>query len=101
MPDPAISLDSGSCRLTLPNMSVKNSREPRNHLEPRRNLVVDWNAVVLTKLDLVGPMVGANYRGFMTRFESTGAHGCDEQWSARDMMVYTGSGLLADKNPTS
>jgi hypothetical protein len=34
-------LDSGSCRLRSPNLSVINSRDPRNHLEPGRNLVVD------------------------------------------------------------
>jgi hypothetical protein len=53
------------------------------------------------KLNLVGPTVDTNCRGFMTRFESTGAHECDEQWNARDTRVYTGSGILADKNHTS
>jgi hypothetical protein len=38
---------------------------------------------------------------FMTRFESTGAHGCGQQWYARDMRVYTGSGLRENKNPMS
>jgi hypothetical protein len=33
------------------------------------------------------------------RFKSRGAHGCGEQWNARDMRVYTGSGLHEDKNP--
>jgi hypothetical protein len=41
VPDPATLLNSGSCRLRFPNLSVKNSRESRNHLEPGRNLVVD------------------------------------------------------------
>jgi hypothetical protein len=38
---------------------------------------------------------------FMTRFESRGAHGCGEQWHARDTRVYTGLGLREDENPTS
>jgi hypothetical protein len=38
---------------------------------------------------------------FMTRFESSGTHGCDEQWNMRDMRVYIGSGLLEDNSPTS
>jgi hypothetical protein len=80
-------LNSGSWRLKFPNLSVKNSRESRNHLEPGRNLVVDWNIIVLTKLDLVSPTVGTNCRGFATRFERWGAHGSDEQWDARDTMV--------------
>jgi hypothetical protein len=37
----------------------------------------------------------------MTRFEGRGAHGCDEQWNARDTRVYTGSGLPKDNSPTS
>jgi hypothetical protein len=37
----------------------------------------------------------------MTRFESRGAQGCEEQWNARDTTVYTGSGLHEDKNPMS
>jgi hypothetical protein len=37
----------------------------------------------------------------MTRFESRGAHGCGEQWNARDMRVYIGSGLREFKNLTS
>jgi hypothetical protein len=32
----------------------------------------------------------------MTRFESRGAHGCEEQWHTRDTRVYTGSGLRGD-----
>jgi hypothetical protein len=36
----------------------------------------------------------------MTRFKSRGAHGCDEQWNARDMRVYIGSGLPEDNGPT-
>jgi hypothetical protein len=36
---------------------------------------------------------------FMTRFESSGTHGCDEQWNMRDMRVYIGSGLLEDNSP--
>jgi hypothetical protein len=39
--------------------------------------------------------------GFMTRFESRGAHGYGEQWNARDTSVYIGSGLYEDKNHTS
>jgi hypothetical protein len=35
--------------------------------------------------------------GFTTRFESMGAHGCEEQWYARDTMIYTGSSLREDK----
>jgi hypothetical protein len=38
---------------------------------------------------------------FMTRFESSGAHGCDEQWNVMDMRVYTGSSLSEDNIPTS
>jgi hypothetical protein len=38
---------------------------------------------------------------FMMRFESRGAHECEEQWYARDTRVYIGSGLRGDKNPTS
>jgi hypothetical protein len=38
---------------------------------------------------------------FMTRFESRGAHGCDEQWNVRDMRVYIGPGLPKDNRPTS
>jgi hypothetical protein len=37
----------------------------------------------------------------MTRFESRGAHECGEQWNARKMRVYKGSGLCEDKNPSS
>jgi hypothetical protein len=37
----------------------------------------------------------------MTRFESRGAHGCDEQWNTTDTRVYTGSGLPEVNNPTS
>jgi hypothetical protein len=44
---------------------------------------------------------GAGVLWFMTRFESRGAHGCGEQWNARDTRVYTGSGLREEKNPTS
>jgi hypothetical protein len=38
---------------------------------------------------------------FLTRFENRDAHGREEQWNARDMMVYTGSSLRDDKNPMS
>jgi hypothetical protein len=38
---------------------------------------------------------------FMTRFESRGDHGCEEQCHARDMRFYTGSNLGEDKNRTS
>jgi hypothetical protein len=34
----------------------------------------------------------------MTRFDSRDAHGCGEQWNARDTRVYTGSSLHEDKN---
>jgi hypothetical protein len=51
-------------------------------------------------LDLVGPMVGANYHGSMIGFERGGAHGSDEQWDARDTRVQTGLGLLVDNNRT-
>jgi hypothetical protein len=37
---------------------------------------------------------------FMT-LESSGAHGCGEQWNVRDTRVYTSSGLREDKNTTS
>jgi hypothetical protein len=37
----------------------------------------------------------------MTRFESRGAHGCDEQWNARDTGVYTGLVLPEDNTRTS
>jgi hypothetical protein len=72
VPDPVTLLNSSSCRLRLPNLLVKNSREPRNPLQPGRNLVADWNAIVLMKLDLVSPMVGTNCHGFMTGFERGG-----------------------------
>jgi hypothetical protein len=80
-------LNFGSCRLWFLNLSVKNSREPKNHLEPGRNLVVDWNVIALMKLDLVSPMVGTNYHGFMTGFESRGAHRGKEQLNAMSMRV--------------
>jgi hypothetical protein len=38
---------------------------------------------------------------FMTRFASRRAHGCDEQWNARDTRVYIGSSLSEDNSPTS
>jgi hypothetical protein len=78
MPDPATSLDSNPYRLRFPNLSVKNSMESRNHIISGRNLVVDSKAIALMKLDLMGPMVDANYHGFATRFESRGAHRCEE-----------------------
>jgi hypothetical protein len=53
------------------------------------------------KLDLVSPTMGANCHGFTTGFESSGAHGYEEQWNMRDTRVYIGSGLLADKNTMS
>jgi hypothetical protein len=87
MPDLTTLLNLGSCRLRYPNLSVINLRDPRNHLESGRNLVVDWNAIALTKLDLVSPTVGANYHGFTTGFESRGAHACEEQWNVRDTRV--------------
>jgi hypothetical protein len=40
------------------------------------------------KLDLMSPMVGANYRGFMMRFERGGAHRSDEQWDTRHDILY-------------
>jgi hypothetical protein len=39
------------------------------------------------KLDLVGPMVGASYQRFVTRFEGGGPHGSDEQWEARETRI--------------
>jgi hypothetical protein len=47
MPDLMTSRDSGSCRLRSPNLSAMKRRDPRTHLEPKRNLV-DWNAIDLT-----------------------------------------------------
>jgi hypothetical protein len=41
MPDLETSRDSGSCRLRSPNLSVMNRRDPKNRLEPGRNMVVD------------------------------------------------------------
>jgi hypothetical protein len=41
VPDLATSLDFGSCRLRSQNLSVIDSRDPKNHLEPGRNLVAD------------------------------------------------------------
>jgi hypothetical protein len=38
---------------------------------------------------------------FMTRLESRGAHGCEEQWHIRDTRVYIGLGLREDENSTS
>jgi hypothetical protein len=40
-------------------------RDPITHLEPGRNLVVDWNAIALTKLDLVSPTVDVNCHDFL------------------------------------
>jgi hypothetical protein len=37
----------------------------------------------------------------MTKIESSGAHGCEEQWYAMDTRFYMGSGLHEDKNLTS
>jgi hypothetical protein len=37
--------------------------------------------------------------GFMTKLESRGDHGYEEQWYIMDMRVYTGSDLREDKNP--
>jgi hypothetical protein len=39
------------------------------------------------KLDLVSPMVGTNCHGFVTRFDSRGAHEYEEQWNTRDKRV--------------
>jgi hypothetical protein len=83
VPDPVTLPNFGSCRLRFPNLSIKNSSEPRNHLELGRNLVVNGNAIALMKLDLMSPTVGANCHGF----ESGGAHGCYEQWNMRDTRV--------------
>jgi hypothetical protein len=63
VPDLTTSHDSGSWRLGSPNLSATKGRDLRTHLEPERNLVVDRNAIALKKLNLVSPMVGANYRG--------------------------------------
>jgi hypothetical protein len=41
VPDLATLLSSGSYRLRFPNLLVKNSREPKNHLKSVRNLVID------------------------------------------------------------
>jgi hypothetical protein len=41
VPIPATSGDSGSCKLRSPNLSSMKSRDPRTHLEPGRNLLVD------------------------------------------------------------
>jgi hypothetical protein len=60
VPDPVTSLDTSSCKFRSPNLSVINSRDARNYLEPGRNLVVDCNAIALTKLDVVSPTVGVN-----------------------------------------
>jgi hypothetical protein len=40
-------------------------------------------------------------RGFTTRFDSRGAHGCEEQCHARGTRVYTGPGLREDSSPPS
>jgi hypothetical protein len=37
----------------------------------------------------------------MTRIESRGAHGYEEQWNTRDTRVYTGSTFCEEKNPMS
>jgi hypothetical protein len=49
----------------------------------------------------MGPMLGANCYCSTTRFESAGAHRCEEQRHARDTRVYTGSVLHEDKDHTS
>jgi hypothetical protein len=90
--DLATLLNSGSCRLRFLNLSVKNTREPINHLVPGRNMVVDLNAIVLTKLDLVSPTVRANYHGFMIGFKRGVAHRSEEHWNVRDTRIYTGVG---------
>jgi hypothetical protein len=41
VPDLMTSRDSGSYKLRSPNLSVTKRRDPRNHLKPERNLVVD------------------------------------------------------------
>jgi hypothetical protein len=41
VPDPTTSGDSGSYRLKSSNLSVMKRRDPRTHLDPGRNLVVD------------------------------------------------------------
>jgi hypothetical protein len=38
-------------------------RDPKTNIEPRRNLLVDLNAIDLTLMNLMSPMVGAYYRG--------------------------------------
>jgi hypothetical protein len=40
-----------------------NWRDPRNHIEPGKNLVVDLYVIALTKLDLVSLTMGTNYHG--------------------------------------
>jgi hypothetical protein len=41
VPDPTTLRDSGSYRFRSPNLSVMKRRDPRNHLEPGKNLVID------------------------------------------------------------
>jgi hypothetical protein len=54
----------------------------------------DWTS---NKIEVVPGCGLDELSGFMTRFESRGAHGRGEQWNARDMRVYIGSGLREDK----
>jgi hypothetical protein len=46
--DLATSHNSGSYRLRSLNLLAMKRRDPRTHLEPGRNFVVDWNAIDLT-----------------------------------------------------
>jgi hypothetical protein len=48
VPDPATSNNSGSCTLRSLNLAATKSKDPRTHLEPERNLVVDQNVIDLT-----------------------------------------------------
>jgi hypothetical protein len=52
-----------------------------------------WCRVVVEVVGVVGRIV----LWFMTRFESRGDHGRGEQWNAREMRVYAGSGLVRIK----
>jgi hypothetical protein len=47
VPDPAISRDSGYCKLRSPILSAMKSRDPRTNLKPGRNLLVNWNVIDL------------------------------------------------------
>jgi hypothetical protein len=48
VPNSVISCDSRSYSLRSPNLLATKRRDPCSHLEPRRNLLADWNAIDLT-----------------------------------------------------